>query len=105
VDVAVRGPDWKYNRSAGCGALANGPDKVYTRDMGGAMALVVGVFGAMFLASLAFWIWMLIDCATEEPSTGNTKICWVLIIVFATFVGALIYYFVRRPQRYAEIGH
>jgi hypothetical protein len=48
---------------------------------------------------------MLIDCATEEPSTGNTKICWVLIIVFATFVGAVIYYFVRRPQRFAEIGH
>jgi hypothetical protein len=66
--------------------------------------LIVGLCGAIFLASLAFWIWMLIDCATEEPDTGNAKICWLLIIVFAFVVGALIYYFVRRGQRYAEIG-
>lgn len=66
--------------------------------------LIVGLCGAIFLAGFAFWIWMLIECATKEPDTGNTKICWLLIIVFANIVGALIYFFVRRGQRYAEIG-
>jgi len=51
-----------------------------------------------------FWIWMLIECVTKEPDTGNTKTCWVLIIVFAHIIGALIYYFVRRDRRYAEVG-
>jgi hypothetical protein len=66
--------------------------------------LIVGLCGAVFLVSLAFWIWMLVECATTEPDTGNAKICWLLVIVFANIVGALIYYFVRRGQRVAEIG-
>jgi len=57
----------------------------------------------LFLAGFAFWIWMLIDCATKEPSAGNDKIVWILIIVFTHIVGALVYYFVRRrPRRFAE---
>jgi prolipoprotein diacylglyceryltransferase len=51
----------------------------------------------------AFWIWMIIDCATNEPSTGNDKIVWIVVIVFTHIIGALIYYFVRRrPRRFAE---
>ncbi|MGD0360300.1 MAG: PLD nuclease N-terminal domain-containing protein [Bryobacteraceae bacterium] len=57
----------------------------------------------LFLAGFAFWIWMLMDCATKEPSAGNDKIVWILIIVFTQIIGALIYYFVRhRPRRFAE---
>ena len=54
-----------------------------------------------FLAvtALMFWIWMIVECATKEPSQGNDKIVWIVIIVFAQLIGALIYYFVRRPQR------
>jgi prolipoprotein diacylglyceryltransferase len=54
------------------------------------------------VVSIAFWIWMIIECATNEPSTGNDKIVWIIIIVFAQIIGALIYYFVRyRPRRFA----
>jgi|HubBroStandDraft_3_1064219.scaffolds.fasta_scaffold1394846_1 hypothetical protein len=53
----------------------------------------------LVLAALVFWIWMVIDCATQEPDTGNTKIVWIIIIVFMQIIGALIYFFVRRPQR------
>lgn len=52
----------------------------------------------------AFWIWMLVDCLTKEPDTGSTKIVWLLVILLAQIIGAVIYYFVRRPQRYAELG-
>ncbi len=56
-------------------------------------------FGIVGLALTAFWIWMLIDCAQNEPAEGNDKIVWILIIVLLNWVGALIYYFVRRPNR------
>jgi hypothetical protein len=56
------------------------------------------------LAFFAFWLWMLIDCATKEPSQGNDKIIWILIIVFTHWIGALIYFVVRRPQRKRELG-
>ncbi|MGG6239713.1 PLD nuclease N-terminal domain-containing protein [Nodosilinea sp. AN01ver1] len=55
--------------------------------------------GAIALAGFAFWIWMLVDCATQESNSGNTKVVWILIILFANGIGALIYFFFRRPQR------
>jgi hypothetical protein len=51
-----------------------------------------------------FWIWMIVECATKEPNQGNDKIVWILIIVLAHWLGALLYYFVRRPQRIAQHG-
>ena len=57
------------------------------------------LIGGMFaLAALAFWIWMLVDCATKE-NAGNDKIVWFLLIFFLGFIGALIYFFVRRSNR------
>ncbi|MGA3028561.1 MAG: PLD nuclease N-terminal domain-containing protein [Bryobacteraceae bacterium] len=58
----------------------------------------------LVVAVFAFWIWMIVDCATKEPNEGNEKLVWIVIIVFAQIVGALIYYFVRRPKRLAELG-
>ncbi len=56
------------------------------------------------LALMAFWIWMLIDCATKESSQGNDKLIWILIIVFTHWIGALIYFLVRRPERKKQLG-
>lgn len=60
--------------------------------------LLLGITG------MVFWIWMIVECATREPSQGNDKIVWIVIIVFTNWIGALIYYFVRRPQRIAQVG-
>ena len=48
---------------------------------------------------MVFWIWMLVDCLTNEPSEGNDKIVWVLVIVFTNWIGAFLYLFIRRPTR------
>ena len=63
------------------------------------MAIAGGFLFLALLASFAFWIWMLVDCATKEPAAGNDKIAWIIVIVFTHFIGALLYYFVRRRQR------
>jgi len=62
------------------------------------------IFGLFGIAFLAIWIWVLIDAVTNEPSEGNDKIMWILIIVLAGIVGALIYYLVRRPERIRKYG-
>ncbi|MDX9980587.1 MAG: PLDc N-terminal domain-containing protein [Lentisphaeria bacterium] len=62
------------------------------------MGVVIGIGGTVL------WIWMLIDCATKEPDTGNDKIIWILIIIFTHWLGALIYFLVRRPKRIQEFG-
>ena len=56
------------------------------------------------VALMAFWIWMLVDCATKEPSQGNDKVVWILVIALTHWIGALIYFLVRRPQRKKEFG-
>ena len=51
------------------------------------------------------WIWMIVDCAMREPSEGNEKLVWILVIVFTHFIGALLYLLVRRPQRIRQFGN
>ena len=66
---------------------------------GGAIACVFGlIIGLVGLAAFAFWLWMLIDCATKCPSEENKKIIWILVIIFTHVIGAIIYYFVQRPK-------
>ncbi len=64
---------------------------------------MVGLFDVLLLPAVLsgflFWLWMLVDCATKESDQGNTKIVWIIIIVFTNIAGAAIYYFVRRPER------
>ncbi len=41
---------------------------------------------------------MIVDVATRCPSEDNKKLIWVLVVVLAGWIGALIYYFVQRPK-------
>jgi prolipoprotein diacylglyceryltransferase len=65
-------------------------------------SVAILAFGLVFLLGSLFWLWMLIDCAVHEPSQGNEKIVWILIILLTHFLGATIYFFVRRPNRRAR---
>ncbi len=62
---------------------------------------VVAVVG---VAAFAFWIWTIINLATNEPAQDQNKIVWLLVVVFLHSIGALIYYLVRRPERIRLYG-
>lgn len=66
------------------------------------LAWLIGL--GLTILGLVFWIWMLIDCLKYEPSEGNDKVIWVLVIVLLNWVGALVYYIVRRPERIKQMG-
>ena len=68
------------------------PAPVLVADIGGIVFLPFG------LASIMFWIWMLVDCANHEKDSG-TKIAWLLIILFLGIIGAPLYFFTRRLPR------
>jgi prolipoprotein diacylglyceryltransferase len=61
-------------------------------------------FLLILIGTFSFWIWMIVDCVTNEPSTGNDKIAWIIVIVFTHIIGAAIYYFVRYRPRLAQIS-
>ena len=56
------------------------------------------------LLGMFFWVSMLVDCATREPKEGNDKLARFVVIAFTSLIGAALYFFVRRPQRLAEMG-
>jgi hypothetical protein len=60
--------------------------------------LFAGIFG------LLVWVATLADCAINEPSQGNEKIVWIIIIVFTHLLGAVLYLLLRRPRRIAQTG-
>ena len=64
--------------------------------------VLIPVLWFMFcLAMFVFWIMMLIDAIKHAPE--KMKIVWVIVIIFTSLIGALIYYFVeRRPRMKGE---
>jgi hypothetical protein len=75
---------------------------VLAQNDGGGVFVGLGAFvlviWSLVLAASIFWIWMLIDALMNEPTT-NDKILWFLVIFFLHFIGALVYFFVRRNAR------
>lgn len=75
------------------------PPHVSNDGFGGLAPLALFcVFGVFGLLATAFWVWMLVDALTNEPTT-NDKILWLLVLVFLQVLGALLYYFIRRRAR------
>ena len=64
------------------------------------MSLLLG-FGLLWIAAMVVWIWALIDCIQVPDDAmyrSGTKLIWVLVIVFATVIGAIVYFVIGRPD-------
>lgn len=67
--------------------------------------IIIWLIGVLIsVGSTALWIWMLIECLTKESSEGNDKLVWAIVIVLTGCLGALLYFFVRRPERIRTLG-
>jgi len=56
--------------------------------------IVAGVLVA--IAFLAFWVWMIVDAAKRKFRNDLEKVIWLLVIIFASWVGAIVYFIVVR---------
>ena len=67
-------------------------------EMGGFFAFLM----ILLIAGLAFWIWALVDCLSVPDDSlyqSGTKLVWVLVIVLAGWIGAIIYLAAGRPTK------
>lgn len=55
----------------------------------------IGSIFLILIPLLGFWLWMLIDCAKRDIK-NKTK--WILILIFTSFIGAILYYFLVRNK-------
>ncbi len=51
------------------------------------------ILGILFIA---FWIWMIVDCAKRKFKNDLEKIIWILVIIFAHWIGSIVYFIVIR---------
>ena len=65
--------------------------------MFGVLGLIVFVV-ALGLLLTAFWVWMVVDCANAPMESGD-KTAWILILLFTSWLGATLYYFIPRRER------
>jgi hypothetical protein len=70
---------------------------------------VVAFFGLMLifwvllgLAALVFWVYCLIDILKHEFS-GNNKIIWVIVLLGFGPLGMILYWFIGRAQKVANL--
>ncbi|PIN94139.1 hypothetical protein COU54_00210 [Candidatus Pacearchaeota archaeon CG10_big_fil_rev_8_21_14_0_10_31_24] len=52
------------------------------------LAIVIGVL------FFVFWVWMIVDCAQRKFNSDGERIAWILVVILASWIGSLIYYFV-----------
>lgn len=50
-----------------------------------------GLMAIVMIVVLAFWIWMIVDCAKRSFRNSVEKIIWLIIVVIFGWVGALVY--------------
>lgn len=66
-------------------------------------ASIIGILFMLIMITigflgLIFWIWMLVHAIKNKGLTDNERLVWVLVIIFVSFLGAVIYFFAGRPK-------
>ncbi len=72
------------------------------------LGIVVLVFFALWLFAIVFWILKLVEVARipehQYRAVGTDKTMWILVVVLAQVIGALIWQFSRRDDVLAAAG-
>ena len=76
-------------------------DNIFWWPFAAAFAGAWIVLGIIFIA---FWIWMIVDCAQRKFKNDLEKIIWILVIVFAHWIGALVYFIVIRMYNHRGLA-
>ena len=73
-----------------------------------AFGFVFFLFFAIMIAGLVYWVIALIEIATvpdhQYRAAGTEKLVWVLVVVLAGVIGALIWRFAERDKVRAAAG-
>jgi uncharacterized BrkB/YihY/UPF0761 family membrane protein len=76
-----------------------------TAVAGGVIASIFGLFFLVWLFLMIagilltiFWIFMIVDVAKRKFKNENDRIVWILVVVLANWIGAVVYYFVVKNK-------
>jgi hypothetical protein len=64
------------------------------------MEFIFASFFAFFITNIVLVIWALVDSIRVPDDSmyrAGNKLIWILVIILAGFVGAIVYFFAGRP--------
>ncbi len=64
--------------------------------LGGPEIVIIGLVG---IAPFALMLYCLVEIVQSRFRDNTTKLLWILIVLFAPFLGSLIYLLIGRNQR------
>ena len=70
------------------------------RDRGGVVEFIFAGFLVFFIANIVLVIWALVDAIRVPDDSmyrAGNKLIWILVVLLAGFVGAIMYFFVGKP--------
>ncbi len=56
------------------------------------------ILAAAIIAAKVFWIITIVDVARRKFPEENTKIVWLIVVIMGSFIGAIVYHVVGKPQ-------
>lgn len=67
--------------------------------MGGLGAAELLMMSIVFFIPFLLMVWALIDALTSNFKDSNTKLLWVLVILFVPLLGWILYFSIGRSQK------
>ena len=65
--------------------------------VGGGICVILWLI--LVVAALALWIYALVDAIKNPALSSNERLIWILVIVFTSWIGALVYLIIGRKKR------
>jgi Phospholipase_D-nuclease N-terminal len=53
----------------------------------------------VLLGGIGFWIWCLVDILKSDFKDGSTKLIWLLVVFFLSFLGVVLYFMIGKKQK------
>ena len=73
---------------------------VLSEGLGIAFIIIISLLIILLvIASVGFWIWMIVDCAKRKFKDDTMKIIWLLVMVLIGIIGAIVYFFVVKVNK------
>lgn len=62
------------------------------------MGALVGIWIVLALLFLIVWIWAIVDAARRNFRNDMEKVIWILVLVFGSWIGLLVYLIVVKAS-------
>ena len=69
-----------------------------------ALVSIILFLSLLAMIPLGIWVWILVDCISNEAPGSSEKTTWTVIIIIFGLIGAMAYSVRRRKKRIRELG-